>query len=183
MFKNTPYCLCSFPSLILGRFTLVLFFILFSFSANAQTVIVGLEYIVVQEGAVIYVDSTEAKPGLDEVVLVTKNAENNPVVSREKLLAVSKANKESKSRIKKGLPKQIEFTYQPKENDSSISETSTQKIVASSSNFQWNLIGIVVEIKYSFLQVLWSKGKTSEKENFFAEQSIAYKSSRAPPYC
>ncbi|MDP9958089.1 hypothetical protein J2X97_003763 [Epilithonimonas hungarica] len=142
-----------------------------------------MEHIVVKEGAIMCVDGAEAEPTPDEVVLVTNKTENHSVVSREKLLAVSKVNKESKSQSKKDLPKEIEFTYQPKENDSSISETSTQKIVASNSNSQWNLIGIVVEIKYFFLQGLWDNGKTSEKENFFAEQSIAYKSSRAPPYC
>lgn len=186
MQTNITLNLSLFLNLLLRRFRvlpIVLFIFLFNL-LHAQTTSSGLENIVLENGAVIYIDSIGLPSNSEEVALnKRKEAKNLAANNRKKLAIDSQSNKKAKSQTKQDLPEKIEYTYHSKESDSSFSTASKQQIIALNSNTQWNAVGVIEEAKYQFLHALWNKSTISEKEIFFAEHTISYKSYRAPPFC
>lgn len=185
MQTNITSNLSLFLNSLLRRYrilSVVIFIFLFNV-LNAQTIISGFEKISFAKGTVIYIDSTGLASNAEEVALnKTKDGNNLAASNRKKLAINSQLNKKAKSQTKQDLPKKIEFTYHPQEeSDSSFSAASKHQIIASNPTSQGSVIRIIEEAKYQSLQILWDKRKTFEKENFFAQHTISYKSSRAPP--
>ncbi|WP_169235333.1 hypothetical protein [Chryseobacterium antibioticum] len=167
---------------------MILQFFFFFIPTNAQTIITGLEYIVVKDEAVMYIDNVALPPNFSKVDHDhgSNSSANNsiPRIGKLKNTNFPKASRNKKRRLqaKDDSSAKIEVTYKPQESGTSISVASNHQIIALNSHSQLKVMGVIEDTKYNYFQILWYNRKISEKTNFFAEQYICYKPSRAPPF-
>lgn len=167
------------------------FFLYSTETLYAQTLITGLEYLTINDDAVIYIQNGKAEDDreIEKIASEKCNTENETTLyTKEKLvkhqIKIAKLSK-NKSRIIDDTSdyQEMEIYNSPYDNDYSVSISSGKLFLACSVDLQWRTAGIV-EKSYFILYNVREVFRIFRNNGIsFPDNTGSCHSGRAPPSC
>ncbi|SDF04828.1 hypothetical protein [Epilithonimonas hungarica] len=173
--------------------TLLLLFFIFSVQAlYAQTVITGMEYITISDGAVISIQN-EKQSDNNHTADVKCSIENETIQSKksyikEKIVkTLIKRTESSEDKVQKTYNdsnrQEIKINSSPYDNDTSFSVSSGRSFLACNVDFHWRAAGMA-EKAYFMLLFVWGTSPIFRPHGIsFPDHASSYHQGRAPPCC
>lgn len=171
---------------------LLLFFLYSAQTLYAQTVITGMEYITISEGAVMSIQNEKQSDGnniadekcsIENEIIPCEKSYNKKKIVKSRTERAGSSEDKGKTADNASDRQEIKINSSPYDNDTSFSASSGRSLLACNVDFHWRAAGMAEKAYFMLLFVCATSPIFRYQGISFPDRASSYLQGRAPPSC
>lgn len=171
---------------------LLLFFLYSAQTLYAQTVITGMEYITISEGAVMSIQNEKQSDGnhtadekcsIENEIIPCEKSYNKKKIVKSRTERAGSSEDKDKTADNASDYQEIKISSSPYDNDTSFSASSGRSLLACNVDFHWRAAGMTEKAYFMLLFVCATSPIFRYQGISFPDRASSYLQGRAPPSC